>query len=75
MNEGSYRRRRRTSREQRALFDWAETKAATETRITTLDRRFVIDALHDIVRLSTEPHIRRIAEDVLFAHRIPIDRS
>jgi len=38
--------------------------------VTALDRRFVIEALRDIYRLSTEPHIRRIADDVLFAHRI-----
>jgi hypothetical protein len=75
MNEGSHRRRRRTSPEQGALFDWVETQAVTKTRITALDRRFVIDALCDIARLSTEPHIRRIAEDVLFAHRISIDHS
>jgi hypothetical protein len=75
MNDGSYRRRRRTSRDQGALFDWAENEAVTKTQMTTLDRRFVIDALRDIARFSTEPHIRRIAEDVLFAHRISIDRS
>jgi len=59
--------------EQRALFDWETIELPASKRVTALDRRFVIEALRDIYRLSNEPHIRRIADDVLFAHRIPTE--
>jgi len=55
------------------LFDWETAKKPESKRVTALDRRFVIEALRDIYRLSNEPHIRRIADDVLFAHRIPTE--
>jgi hypothetical protein len=55
------------------LFDWETAKMPESKRVTALDRRFVIEALRDIYRLSTESHIRRIADDVLFAHRIPTE--
>jgi len=59
--------------EQRTLFNWETLELPESKRVTALDRRFVIEALRDIYRLSTEPHIRRIADDVLFAHRIPTE--
>jgi hypothetical protein len=61
--------------EQRTLFDWESAELPVSKRVTALDRRFVIEALRDIYRLSSEPHIRRIADDVLFAHRIPTEEE
>jgi len=61
--------------EQRTLFDWEKAELPASKRVTALDRRFVIEALRDIYRLSNEPHIRRIADDVLFAHRIPTEEE
>jgi hypothetical protein len=61
--------------EQRTLFDWENAALPESKRVTALDRRFVIEALRDIYRLSNEPHIRRIADDVLFAHRIPMEED
>lgn len=66
------------SMRQHTLFDLGKLdsgSARRRNRTTPLDRRFVIDAIRDIYRLSSEPHIRQIAEDVLFAHRIPIEES
>ena len=57
------------------LFDWETAKMPDAKRVTALDRRFVIEALRDLYRLSSEPHIRRIADDVLFAHRIPMEEE
>jgi len=61
--------------EQRTLFNWETLELPESKRVTALDRRFVIEALRDIYRLSNEPHIRRIADDVLFAHRIPMEEE
>jgi hypothetical protein len=64
--------------EQRTLFDLdalAPEVSERRDRVTALDRRFVIAALRDIYHRSTEPHIRRIADDVLFAHRIPTEEE
>ena len=63
----------RVCAEQRTLFNWETVELPESKRVTALDRRFVIEALRDIYRLSNEPHIRRIADDVLFAHRIPTE--
>ena len=57
------------------LFDWETAKIPELKRVTALDHRFVIEALRDIYLLSNEPHIRRIADDVLFAHRIPTEEE
>jgi hypothetical protein len=43
--------------------------------LTALDRPFIIAALRDIYRLSSEEHIRRIVDDVLFAHHIPLEET
>jgi hypothetical protein len=61
--------------EQGTLFDWETVELPASKRVTALDRRFVIEALRDIYRLSSEPHIRRIADDVLIAHRIPTEEE
>lgn len=60
---------------QHTLFDWEKVELPSSKRVTALDRRFVIAALRDTYRLSNEPHIRRIADDVLFAHRIPTEEE
>lgn len=44
-------------------------------RLTALDRPFIIAALRDIYRLSSEEHIRRIVDDVFFAHHIPLEET
>jgi hypothetical protein len=60
--------------EQRTLFDLEKlAPPARSTRTTALDRRLIIDGLREIHRLTTEPEIRQITEDLLFAHRIPLD--
>lgn len=61
--------------EQRTLFNWETAELPASKRVTALDRRFVIEALRDIYRLSNEQHIRRIADDMLFAHRIPTEEE
>lgn len=66
----------RVSTRQCPLFDLeALGPGPANHRTTAIDRRFVIDAVRDIYRLSNEPHIRQIAEDVLFAHRIPTEEE
>jgi hypothetical protein len=69
------RRSRVFAPSKRTLFDWENAELPVSKRVTALDRRFVIEALRDIYRLSGEPHIRRIADDVLFAHRIPTEEE
>ena len=63
---------------QPTLFELPTTRTkrgSNDRRKRPLDRDLVIEALRDIHRLSGEPHIRQIAEDVLFAHRIPVNEE
>jgi ParB-like chromosome segregation protein Spo0J len=48
---------------------------AVKGKFIALDRGAVISAFRDIYARSNEPYIRQIAEDMLFAHKIPLSDS